>query len=165
PGAATPIPAGLSTQLDALQHVKVARTGLRIASLGPEGGTLSTTGPDGTAYTLSLPPGALPQPTMVGLAPVTALSTLPNGANLAAGVQFEPEGLRLIVPGTLTIRSPQGHLGQAPGFVGWEGDGEHLHVPAATVADDATTFAVLHFSGLGLTPQELAIVTACAVDD
>ena len=57
-------------------------------------------------FTLELPPDALYAPQTVTLTPVSDLGGLPFAGGLVAGVEIEPSGLELLVPGTLTIQPP-----------------------------------------------------------
>ncbi len=68
------------------------------ALVGPAGGTLAS--PDGTV-TIEVPAGALAEPTMLTMQPIT--NTAPLGVSGAA-VRLGPSGQRFAVPATLKLR-------------------------------------------------------------
>ncbi len=72
-------------------------------TIGPAGGTVVATGAEGTTYLLRLPAGALASPQAIRVTPVVRFATLPLSGGVAAAARLEPEGLKLAVPGTLTI--------------------------------------------------------------
>src|SRR5437016_2009958 len=81
--------------------VDEARAATRTLPL--EGGTLSATGADGTAYSLTIPPGALLLETMITMTPIVSVSggDMPGGSVL--GVDLKPSGLRLYEFADLSI--------------------------------------------------------------
>ncbi len=112
------------------------------------GGTITTTGADGTIFTFTLPPNALLSDEEISMTPVSALNDLPSGGTFVAGVEFQPEGLILMQPGTLTIApktAPPASELLAYGYQSWGGD-FHLE-PSAKGA--TLTIGVRHFSGYG----------------
>lgn len=68
-----------------------------------EGGSITTTGADGTVYTLDVPSDALNNETVIGLTPVLNLTGMPFGGDQTYAVQFSPEGLHLQNFAVLTI--------------------------------------------------------------
>src|SRR4051812_38676004 len=64
------------------------------ARISVSGGTLHTTGADGTRYTLTIPPNALLADTTISMTPLTGVTGLDLPGARFLGVQFEPEGLR-----------------------------------------------------------------------
>jgi hypothetical protein len=75
------------------------------ATIGPEGGEL--VGQPGSAFAgvhLSIPKGALSQPTEISVAPTSALNPLPSGA-VGCGPEFmiQPAGIKLAAPASLTL--------------------------------------------------------------
>jgi hypothetical protein len=71
------------------------------ATIGPGGGTLTTTTADGSRLTLTIPAGALAGDEQVTVTPIASLADA--GVTLAAGAQLEPDGLRLLQPATLSV--------------------------------------------------------------
>jgi hypothetical protein len=137
-----------------------------VKQIDQTGGSLSATGADGTVYTLALPAGALPGAVQVGLYPVMSLAAVPAGSRLVAGVQYTPEGLTLLAPGTLTI-APRASLGTTIGGVDWRGNGVGAHAAPIALSDGRITMTVHHFSGQGLEDPPLVPLapSACRSDD
>lgn len=88
------------------------------ATIGPDGGTVGTSGADGTAYELVVPAGALVEPVEISLAPVAEMVGLPEGDELSSGVEMEPDGLVFMKPAWLYI------------------DAEHTDVDAGLLVDE-----------------------------
>ncbi len=124
------------------------------------GGSLSATAPDGTRFTLTLPAGALLEPTEMMLTPVSAVDGLPFSGGLVAAVQLGPEGLTFFKAATLTIEttgadSPGGF--ETVGFAA-HGDGHEFHLHPAEVQGARNTIGLTHFSDYGslkATPAEI----------
>ena len=76
------------------------------AIIGPDGGAVRTQW-GGITYELNIPVAALDADTTITLAPVTSMTRLPFSGDVLAAAQFEPSGLHLNRPGTLTITFPQ----------------------------------------------------------
>jgi hypothetical protein len=74
--------------------------------IGPDGGTLTTTGLDGTQFTLDIPEGALLGPEFIKMTPVEQISDLPVPGGLVAAVDLQPSGLEFWEPAILTIDPP-----------------------------------------------------------
>lgn len=113
------------------------------------GGTVTTTGADGTVYTLTLPEAALLEAVTVTMTPVSSLDGLPFGDG-TYGVQLEPEGQRFAGAVTLTITPPMDvPVGQQVP-IGWSGAANVVSL--ATVAPDKAEFqlSLAHFSGYAL---------------
>lgn len=70
---------------------------------GADGGTLTTTGSDGTVFTLEIPPGALAGAQLITMQPVDSIASLPVGGGLVAAVDLQPSGLQFWEPVILTI--------------------------------------------------------------
>ena len=133
------------------------------AAIGPEGGVVATSGPDGTTYTLTVPPGALAADTTITLTPVAAIDDLPLTNGLLAAVELAPEGLQLFVPATLTMVLPAAV--DPAGVVGfdWAGRGAGFGLELAAVDGATLTLGVTHFSGAGAgiaAPEDLAAIQA-----
>ena len=134
-----------------------ADTGNTVRALVPTtGGTLSATGADGTAYTLTIPDNALPAETEISMAPVAAVTGLPTGGDATYAVQLGPDGLFLDDFATLTI-TPAIDLpiGQQVPF-GFEAAGTGMFLAPLVVSDPRIQLRILHFSGYGVTKGELA---------
>lgn len=113
------------------------------------GGTVTTTGADGTVYTLTIPEAALLEAVTVTMTPVSSLGGLPFGDG-AYGVQLEPEGQRFAGAVTLTITPPMDvPVGQQVP-IGWSGAANVVSL--ATVTPDKAEFqlSLAHFSGYAL---------------
>src|SRR5207237_10607988 len=114
-----------------------------------EGGTLSATGADGTAYSLTIPPGALLLETMITMTPIVSVSggDMPGGSVL--GVDLKPSGLRLYEFADLSIVPAQ--LSPSANIAGfsYEGDGDDLHRYPAALDTGRILLHVIHFSGAG----------------
>ena len=93
---ARPDPAGFDVTTDAPD------TGIQ--RIGRQGGSAFALAPDGTFYTLVVPPGALETPVPITIAPVTSASGLPFSGGLVAGVKLGPDGVEFLKPATLLIR-------------------------------------------------------------
>jgi len=81
----------------------VSKTGAVAKVIGAKGGTLTTTGPDRTRYTLTIPAKDLPMATPISMVPFARIGGLPAAAAHREGVELLPEGLPLTIPATLTI--------------------------------------------------------------
>jgi len=118
--------------------------------LGAAGGTVSATGADGSTFRLTIPPNALVGREEIVLTPVAAVSGLPEGVALAAGVQMAPEGLLLLEPATLTIEPPTPVPVEQEITLGWSGDGRGVHAQAPALQPRAATFQLAHFSAVAV---------------
>jgi hypothetical protein len=74
--------------------------------LGYDGGTLTTTGLDGTTFTLEIPEGALAAAELISMTPVESIDNLPIEGGLVASVDLRPSGLLLWKLAVLTIDPP-----------------------------------------------------------
>jgi hypothetical protein len=112
------------------------------------GGTVKTTAADGTEFALSIPEGALLEPTTVTLTPVTSIGGLPMSGGLEAAVDISPDGLYLYAVATLTI-TPAKAMGGAEtiGF-GYRGSGSDFHLEPL-LSGTGLVYGLVHFSGYG----------------
>lgn len=121
------------------------------------GGSVTATGADGTTYTLTVPSGALVQPTTITLTPVTSLTGAPGGLQHAMAVRAAPEGLTFAIPATLAIVPAAG--APASGWLGITatsaGGGLGL-LPAARMQGTIVVPGITHFSLLGVAVPDLA---------
>lgn len=117
------------------------------ATVDSAGGVITTTGRDGTRYTLHVPAGALDSPTQITVTPLDRLEALPLSGGFAVGVDFAPDGLEFrrpaeleIVPGSAT---GPGHL------VGFSMTSESFRLKPAWPSGDTLRLVIGHFSGAG----------------
>jgi hypothetical protein len=75
------------------------------ASLGPDGGTLTATGSDGTEYVLEVPTGALYDVVTITMTPILSIRGLPLSGGLAGAVELRPSGLHFARRALLRIRN------------------------------------------------------------
>jgi hypothetical protein len=125
------------------------------STIGPAGGTFSTTGANGDVYALTIPAGALFTDTTISIIPVAQAEGLPEGAGPFSGVILQPNGLELAKTGWLEITPvtpipPEklalwGFYGtgqDARGEVNWPGAGDRIVIPLD------------HFSGAGVSTSD-----------
>jgi hypothetical protein len=74
------------------------------ATIGRAGGAFSATGADGTKYTFTVPPNALPEDTAITMTPIASTTGAPW--TVARGVRFAPAGLQVYRYATLQIEPP-----------------------------------------------------------
>ena len=121
-----------------------------------EGGSVSTTGADGTVYTLDIPANALLTETSIGLTPVASVGGLPFGGQQTYAVQLSPDGLFLYSPAVLTIVPAQPiPPGEQLPF-GYEADGRDVILAQPVIGSTDIQISVPHFSGSGVTRGLLA---------
>jgi hypothetical protein len=121
------------------------------------GGTLTSTGPDGSTYKLEIPAGALSSDTTIKMTPVASITGLPFTAAVA-GVDLQPEGLALLKPARLTITPAHAPPAGRQVTVGWHAGGQDLHLEP-TSNENGFVFGLEHFSGDELvngTPKQVA---------
>ena len=139
----TPEPIDVGVALDTDKMVE--------ALIPVDGGSITTTGSDGTVYTLDVPSDALNNETAIGMTPVGSLSGMPFGGTQTYAVQFSPEGLQLQNFAVLTIKPAVEIPADQQTFFSYLGNGKDL-IFAWPVADSSELkINVLHFSGDGVT--------------
>lgn len=143
-------PIAVTVELDAGQ---TAQTTIPV-----EGGELSTTGADGTVYTLAVPSDALLVETEISLTPAASVSGMPFGGEQTYAVQLAPEGLFLQNFAVLTITPTQELPVDQQILFGYRGDGENLGLAIPVVDSQEIKIQLLHFSGYGVTNGSLADV-------
>jgi hypothetical protein len=113
-------------------------------TVGPNGGNV-TTSSRGFVYTLSIPPGALDSDTSIALTPVLSID-VPFSKGVVAAAEFEPSGLQLHRPATLTIGLPAAP--SQSGLLGFlvDNNGLKFEVVSAQLTSDSLTIPVNHFS-------------------
>ncbi len=125
----------------------VARTAT--AELDQEGGSIVAHGADGSTFTLDFPPYSLDGPRTITMIPVSRIDRLPYSGGLIAGVELEPDGLRLGVPATLTIETATpGPPNETVPYEYGRG-GENLTNALRLLDTPAIAIPVFHFSGYG----------------
>lgn len=139
-------PLNVSVALDETRSVE--------ALIPLQGGTLTTSGADGTRYTLSIPADALNAETIIRMVPAN-LSGMPFGSNPLA-VQLYPEGLFFNNFVVLTITPPTPIPLEQQLTFGYLGSGQDV-ILAPPVLDSAEIqIQILHFSGYGVSKGLLA---------
>ncbi len=124
------------------------------------GATLTTTGADGSRYTLTLPPKSVLFDMTVTMTPITALGGLAASGGLRAGVQLEPDGMWLGVPATLDIVAASPVPASQEISFSYGGDGQRAYAYPLGVNASRTRFTILHFSGWTLASGTAAERTA-----
>lgn len=156
-----------STTLDASEAIDPAtepvRVGLTIdeshaasAEIPVEGGTLTATGADGTRFTLTVPPGALLEPTNITMTPIASMEGLPTSGGLAAAVEFQPDGLTFYDVATLTIDLAESVPLEQQIPIGVSGAENNLELAFADVQSGSFRLQLLHFSSAGVAKGLLA---------
>lgn len=112
------------------------------------GGMLSLTNDAGTVVTLTLPAGAVSEPTEIRMALLLGLQGAPLSEGWIGGVDLEPEGLVTREAATLNFHSAT-PLGSNVVALAYEGGGLDLHDEPALVSNLDLRVRVLHFSGYG----------------
>jgi hypothetical protein len=155
----TPHPANVTVTPDASQSTS--------ARIPTSGGTLQTTGPDGTVYTLTIPDGALLVDTTITMMPLSDASGLNISGAHMTGVQLEPDGLEFYQVANLRVAPPEGAHHSAMAF-SYHGAGSEVHRVPLTSDPDVLEIPILHFSGdliyLGdnhwVSPEALAVIAS-----
>lgn len=139
---------GEPNPLDVEAHTDASRRAT--ATIGMAGGTLETTGADGSRYRLTVPPGALLSDERISITPISSVEGLPFSGGLTAGVQLEPSGLRFSDFVTLEILDhPPLPAQQETGFL-YQQDGVEFQLYPVQESVSTTRFDIIHFSGVGI---------------
>lgn len=141
-------------------QVDTARTAR--ATVGPAGGSVSTTAADGRVYTLTVPAGALPAAVEITAAPVGSMGSAPLAAGLKGAVRFGPAGLKFNVPALLRIEGAATTAAAGRRLVGFvrSDDGATMNLVPVAVAGAALELPVLHFSDGGVSEASAAELAA-----
>jgi len=124
---------------------------LRVSSLiTSDGGTIAATDADGTTWTLTIPPGAVPSDVEISITPFVSVEgpRFPGGVQ---GVLLEPEGLVFLAPGEMLVSglgADVATLAAAATFA----EGANLHLTPSEVDGDTLIMSIGHFSSRLLTP-------------
>ncbi|HUF49300.1 MAG TPA: hypothetical protein VMN60_00615 [Longimicrobiales bacterium] len=129
-------------------HVLVDPSVARSATIGATGGSVSLTH-DGIHYTFTVPAGALRSDQLIRMSPIMRIHNLPFEGGLAAGVQFEPEGLTFRKPAMLRMEFPVAVDARTITGLSYARDGDDM-IPYPRFLDGNTvTLPIHHFSGAG----------------
>jgi hypothetical protein len=136
-------------------NVSVESSNRETATIGPSGGSISTTSSAGVTYTLDIPAGAIPGDVEIAITPVTSIDNLPFEGRLEGAVRLGPSGLQLFKPALLTIARAPSTSGteQLVGF-GYEGDADSFEPAAAIDGTTEIRVPITHFSGAGAASSE-----------
>ena len=120
------------------------------ASIPVSGGSVTAMATDGTTFTVTLSDGALTDPEIVTMTPLSKLEGAPLSVGAIEGVAIEPDGLVLAKPAVLTIapKAQMAPIAEQVGF-GFHDSGtdfflQHLDAVAGV------SLHVMHFSGAGV---------------
>jgi hypothetical protein len=125
------------------------------STISTDGGMISTTGADGTKYTLEIPAGALAGETQISITPVKSLTGLPFGGP-SYSVQLGPQGLFLYDFATLTIVPPEKISPEEQLFFQFSDDGKVLDPAIPVDGSSDLKIRVGHFSGFGISRTNAA---------
>jgi hypothetical protein len=115
----------------------------------PQGGSVSTSGDDGTLYQLHIPEGALFSDVRISMIPVASVKQLPLKRGSIAAVHLKPDGLRLLKPATLRIRArTEVPVAEQVAFA-YFGNGKDAHLHPLNRDRSRIELPILHFSGYG----------------
>ena len=132
----------LSTTLDATHRTQ--------AAIPLTGGSLTTTGADGTTYRLDVPGDALIDATTIAMTPLASIDGLPFGWGQGPAVRLEPEGLSLANFATLTIKPASDLPIDQQILFGYHADGTAMSLALPVVDSREIRILVDHFSGYGV---------------
>ena len=107
--------------------------------------TWSVTGPDGTEYSLTMPPGALLSDQPVRIVPVGVVA-IDADFGYIAGVKLEPDGLFLQEPAILHISPASPGTGGGQAAVTGDDSGHGLHLTPLDPSRGDLTMPIMHFS-------------------
>lgn len=166
PPATTPAPAKYSVAVaDPPLSVGVEVDSARATTTpiaAARGGSVTTTGADGTVYTLTVPAQALSADLTITMTPVARFTRLPfNGSDTAAawGVQLAPAASSFLKPLTLRISPPAGTelpVGQQLPF-SWSEGGQGVALAMLDPASASMDLKLMHFSGWAIARHRLGL--------
>jgi hypothetical protein len=110
------------------------------------GGTLNTTGADGTQYTLSVPAGAVLSDLTLTMTPLSSVDGLGMSGGFVGGVQMNPDGVELLKPAKLTIVPRGGAPASGLTAAVYEGNGANFGLVPRDPGS-GLSFELTHFSG------------------
>lgn len=118
--------------------------------MGPGGGTIVSTAPDGTRYTLTVPPGALVQDTNLTMTPVAVQGTLGLPVQLNYAVQIGPEGTLFLGGAELAVQLPVGVDPTAFQPYIMQDSGSPMSLTSSQVSGQTIRFKLFHLTTPGL---------------
>ncbi len=148
----------------------------------PEGGSVSTTGSEGTAYELIIPSNALLSQEDITLTPIAEADDFPLSGGLVAAVKMGPPMLQFLTPVDLIIELPPSvDTETLIGFV-CEDSGEVFHLHPIEIDGTTVTLQISHFTiggvgqgssgdietseeASGLTPEQQALSEIAALKE
>jgi hypothetical protein len=118
-------------------------------TIGPDGGSVTATGADGTTYRLDVPAETLLFDTEITLTPLSDVAGLPfdQQPEHRIGVELGPEGLEFATPVTLTMSPPEAIPTGGAAVLGFQAGGEDATLNSFDVNAGAATVQLSHFSG------------------
>lgn len=126
------------------------------AVLDYSGGTLETTGADGTAYRLEIPEGALGAPVKIVMTPLRSITAQTFEPGSAHAVDLQPEGLHLADVAILTIIPTAPIPVDQQVFFDFRGANHELGFVPPVVDSADLAIPITHFSGYGVNKGLLA---------
>ena len=126
------------------------------ARIGPDGGTVKTTGADGSEFSLEIPAGALVEEIEITMTPIESMDGLPLDDGLAAGVQLEPEGTAFYDFVTLTIEPAEAVPVDQQIPIAISGVDGAVYIPLIDSGSTTVRLKLLHFSSGGVAKGYLA---------
>jgi hypothetical protein len=117
--------------------------------IGPDGGTIETSGSDGTAYVLTVPAEALAFDTPITMTPLAGLEGFPNETppEHVLGVELTPNGLEFARPATLSIESASGLPETDIVAIAYRGEGDDAAFHYFDQSGTTATLMIGHLSG------------------
>jgi hypothetical protein len=135
--------------------------------IGPDGGSVSVTAPDGAVYTLDVPAGATDQPVTFTLTPVKSIGGLPLSGGLLGAVQVKPEGFEFNLPARLTMEPAARDTNPAaPLTVGFAVSpfGQEFFLYPLASAQTGATGATPHLARLVPSPKAQTSSSSMSID-
>lgn len=123
------------------------------ATIGPEGGSITTMDAKGTGYTLKIPEGALFSEVEITMTPIASAEGESIGDTFLAGVALQPENLHFIELVSIEITGDVIEE-DVLGFSSERG-GQDFHLTPSKFASGSLTITTSHFSEFGVSLQEV----------
>ena len=135
------------------------------AVIPPTGGTITTTGQDGTKYTLTFPAGSTAIEIQVSLAPILSVTGTVFDSGFVAAVDMTPNGQQFSIPATLTIELPSPIAGNGlPIGVHIINNNKDYNILPAQANGNVYTIEINHFSGILLSEASSETITQYVYD-
>ena len=108
-------------------RITLDATTAKVASVGPAGGSLTTTSTAGITYVLEIPERALETPVSISITPLSEFRQLPYSGGAVGAVELAPAGLRFARPAILHIKTlPNVGAGLTLVAMYYDGDGARV---------------------------------------